>query len=377
MDQHRKSFINVHNSFQKYEPVIKRHESFVNYDLSGIYPGNMKLYGHWITKLVRGNTWFGLNYDCRLLEVLDNAKGDFDTYVITCHNDPVFIDQIGHLCDQRPDSLFVIVGDISGSFPFDNCKILTNYWFHKIIPYSLSNTDIEFLEQRKYLLSSLVNQPSYYKTIVTSHLHKNYRDQNNLVWTWNTVNSKDRCNSMDLLDFETQNSIIDDLRNHYFQNLKNTSRAHEVFANLPISDFYSFGPIPQSWVNITNETFINETIGNIVCPGPNVTEKTWKPLMTGTAMIPQGQSKTYSMFENFGFEFNYPWDKSYDLLTGDYDRLLGTLNVIDYVMNNPDTVLKEVYDSCKYNFSWVRSPGLIKRIEELNEKYLEEFLLNY
>ena len=108
-----------------------------------------------------------------------------------------------------------------------------------------------------------------------------------------------------------------------------------------------------------------------------MTEKTWKPLMTGTAMIPQGQSKTYSMFENFGFEFNYPWDKSYDLLTGDYDRLLGTLNVIDYVMNNPDTVLKEVYDSCKYNFSWVRSPGLIKRIEELNEKYLEEFLLNY
>lgn len=366
---------------QKYEPVIKRQQSFTNYDLSGIYPGNLELYGHWITKLVKGNTWFGLNYDCRLSQVIDNANDNFDTYVITLHNEPVFIEDVEHMCRQRPNSLFVIVGDIFGSFPFDNCKLLTNFWFHKIIPYALSNTNIEFLEQRKYLLSSLVNQSSYYKTLVTSHLHKNYCNRNDLVWTWNTAqsnaNSKVRCFSMDLLDIETGYPIVDDLRNHYFQNLKNTSRAYEVFLNEPILDFYSYGPIPDSCVNITNETFINETTDDIICPGPTITEKTWKPIITGTAMIPQGQSKTYSMFENFGFEFYYPWDKSYDLLTADYDRLLGALGAIDYVMNNPDTVWKEVYDSCKYNFSWVRSPGFVKQVEELNEKFLEEFLLNY
>lgn len=67
----------------------------------------------------------------------------------------------------------------------------------------------------------------------------------------------------------------------------------------------------QSIFNLTQESFHysfmmdDQTDQEGILPGPFLTEKTWKGLLTGTAIIPVGQYRTLAWLKTQGFQFDY------------------------------------------------------------------------
>lgn len=65
------------------------------------------------------------------------------------------------------------------------------------------------------------------------------------------------------------------------------------------------------------------------CPGPGLSEKTYKCLISGTPFISVAQFDVYCSLEKLGFKFDYgPLDLKWDQITSDHTRLLEIVNLI-------------------------------------------------
>jgi hypothetical protein len=86
-------------------------------------------------------------------------------------------------------------------------------------------------------------------------------------------------------------------------------------------------------LNFTMESYFYSFMDNgtrsYVEPGPFVTEKTWKCLLSRTAFIPVGQMHTYKWFRQLGLKFNYgELDLDFDNEKGNLTRLEQIVNLI-------------------------------------------------
>jgi hypothetical protein len=128
-------------------------------------------------------------------------------------------------------------------------------------------------------------------------------------------------------------------------------------------------------VNLSNETYSQDAIDGMPMPGPYITEKTWKSLLGGSALMPVGRMQTYAYMENFGFCFDYPWSRSFDLIPGDIDRFVSTLSVIDaiFAIGMPE-LSAAVAESSRHNYYHIRSQDFLNRVCQINEEHLARFL---
>ena len=82
--------------------------------------------------------------------------------------------------------------------------------------------------------------------------------------------------------------------------------------------------------------------------------------------------------ENFGFYFDYPWNKSFDLIPGDIDRFVSTLSVIDEIFAMDMSELRStVVESSRHNYYHVRSQDFLNRVRQINNEHLAKFLNQY
>lgn len=95
---------------------------------------------------------------------------------------------------------------------------------------------------------------------------------------------------------------------------------------------YNARPYRESIFNINNESWHyslhQDESKDFIWPGPFLTEKTMKCLLSETALISNGQFDTYRTLEELGFIFDYGLDLSYDQLPGNLDRAQGLLDVV-------------------------------------------------
>jgi hypothetical protein len=109
----------------------------------------------------------------------------------------------------------------------------------------------------------------------------------------------------------------------------------------------------------------------IIHPGPPLSEKTFKPLLAGQAIIMVGQANSLSSLSKLGFDFDYGIDNSYDSELQDLQRIQMIFKVIDTVMGMSLNDLKKVTrEKCAYNSHWAVSNDLKKITAELNENSL-------
>jgi hypothetical protein len=151
------------------------------------------------------------------------------------------------------------------------------------------------------------------------------------------------------------------------------------FVNAPINNLdYNWSAYTECIINCSNESvnnsyqFIND-IGHIL-PGPYLTEKTYKVLLSGTALLPVGQYQTYSHLESQGFVFDYPWDKSYDQISGDIDRVAKILDCIDDIKKMSLKDLEELtLHSRRFNREYIFSGDYFQYINRINYQNIEKF----
>jgi hypothetical protein len=126
-------------------------------------------------------------------------------------------------------------------------------------------------------------------------------------------------------------------------------------------------------VNFTNEGFhYSYTVKDgmdFYWPGPYVTEKTWKPLLAGCAMISVGQANIYRYLEDLGLRFDYGLDLSHDQNLRDLDRLQQIFRLIDQIVPMSATELSNACcASTQHNLDWISSGKFSKQCELRNQQ---------
>jgi hypothetical protein len=132
-------------------------------------------------------------------------------------------------------------------------------------------------------------------------------------------------------------------------------------------------------VHFTNESFhyssMAENGHDYVCPGPFLTEKTFKCLLGGTAFVPVGQFETYKTLSNLGFKFEYGFDTKWDLDSGNLSRAESIVNLIDQLSQlDIDQLMQATQTSNNHNQDWITSGNFFKQCQEKNSITIEKII---
>lgn len=344
---------------------------------------NSLLYGHWLNDLTIGKTWICLNLNWHVegAQAAQNPPDDMDRYIFSWHLEPIETEWLIDFADRHAQQQIIVICEYDHSPIRNNIRFVKYHCWHLVLPAVLLAHDMVdvFKNDRSYLLSCLASKGSVFKTLAVAHLLKNYANDQRVFFTWN--HAYQDCSKI-ILDQALPVARLESLRNYYHdqmrdvvktvQHLSLTSRDH-VWNNY---DYRWIGY--DAWVNVTNETFARSNFPELsieMIPGPYLSEKTWKPLLSGSAVLPNGQPNTYQHLENFGFKFEYPWSKHFDGEPGDLDRFDALLSIIDQIMYmEPSDLISAVRVSCEHNFYHVRSQELIKHIQSINDQSVGNFL---
>lgn len=359
------------------------HETFTN-SVNGLAPWSKEFYGQWILELTRGRTLYNLNWSWKSYSQLPN---DFDTYVFSHHVETWDHIALSDFCEKHPNQMVVIIADYPVSEWYakhKNLKFLVQHFSSFIIKKVLAATESVFIpmSRRSHRMSILVNKPSFYKTLATAYLRK-YHPDADIIMSWNTA-SKERgiCPSMGFLNRDgvpADNQLLQELVDYYHTHLKNLTMRLDNFVDSRFTNyFWDIPAFTDCVIHLTAETFHQSVANGKILPGPFVTDKSWKTLLSGIAFLPQGSFGHYAYFEKFGFQFDYPWDRSFDDITGDYSRLLALFEIVDQILEMDMDFLRErLAPSTEFNFYHVRSQEFFNRVENANQDNLAEFLKTY
>jgi len=361
-------------------------EIIINNDLSGLSDRSARLFKHWILELSRGRTFFGLNYEWpgnRWHPNLIVPEGFYDTYVFSWGLEDWDHSWLREFCITHPDSQVVSISDTPlrpGYYDLPNLRCLVHHCWHVVLADVCSYDQTPFVPSmhRSYRCSSLVNKPSYFKALTTAHVMMHHRES--LLMSWNTNKNQEICASLAFLDIDLPaRPELHSLIEFYHSYLKHNTVALDNFVVDRMQFFDSNHPgYIDCVVNLSNETFSQDAIDGVPMPGPYITEKSWKPLLGGAALMPLSRMQTYDYMENFGFQFDYPWDRSFDLIPGDIDRFVAALRVINDIFAMEISALCEaVAESSQHNFYHIRSQAFQDRIKQINDQHLQVFLHQY
>ena len=126
--------------------------------------------------------------------------------------------------------------------------------------------------------------------------------------------------------------------------------------------------------NLTNESiFDNHFVNDQRYTTPYLTEKTWKPLLAGQALLPVGQAGTISNLSKLGLKFDYSYDYSFDFVKQDFDRLLEITKILQEINETDIEQLNlNVKESVQHNLDQLNSKEFLKNCNDLNITTLEK-----
>lgn len=143
-----------------------------------------------------------------------------------------------------------------------------------------------------------------------------------------------------------------------------------------INHDYTSRPYVDCVFNINNESWhysYHQDNHRAFCwPGPFLTEKTMKVLCSETALVANGQFDTYRTLESLGFQFDYGLNLAYDAETGNLDRALGMIDMLNVIgLYNADYWFERTYHSRCHNRLHITSGDFFDVCESINQKSLD------
>ena len=279
------------------------------------------------------------------------------------------------LYNRNPQAQFVIISDLN---PNDLVKLdRVEYfqimhhatWFKAIHLKNTKPHNIN-LSNRKYKLSSLSSRLNEYKFYITAKLHDKKNSQT--LYTWNRgfdITNKDS------FVFESHGLYHVDKMLDYTDFLKNNTINQEQWDNNPLSGCnFAHSAYLDTVINSINETqclSYTPEFGRL--PTPYITEKTWKPLFAGNAILFTGQAGLKKQLESWGFEFDYVWAQDYDGSFSDNQRLEVILSQINWILaTNIDDLAHWAQPSTEHNFELAWSGKLEQQFAKHNQQVIAE-----
>lgn len=328
---------------------------------------------HWLPKLTTcSNTYCILNcvWPLKNNRFIKDFPQHYDRYIISFNLEYPDFDWIKEFCRHFSDRQVICIVQFDNlHFELDNLTWITYDVWPEIIKILKQKNLIpeKALEQKQYKISSLSSRVDQFKAYVSAHLVKNYTSQDYILsWLGKVSGPGD----LFWLDNTTGNDQIDTLVEWIKQtNFVSTVRSLDNFENNPLLNTLNFNhdAYTKSVVNCTNESWMSSYRKEYIFPGPYLTDKTFKSLLGGTAMLAVGQYNIHNYLRTLGFEFDYPWSLSYDDDPGDITRITKILTTIDEIMQMDIHYLdKSTKESCEYNRQHLINDGYYKIATEQN-----------
>ena len=312
---------------------------------------------------------------CLLLNVCVNGykrqplPAGYDTYILGFWHE-VF-DEEWFLSNYKTykDSEFIVLGDFypNGLDKFSRVKFVRLlHW--KYYTESVTKPIIDW-SNKKYKISSLSFYVNEFRYFITSAL----LDKPDVLISWH---NKNRSYGNYEYIFEKTGYPRRDKLLKYKERLKEKIEIDNVL-NDPEYNYKQSAHLPAyscalaNCINETKDVSWVEGFGDT--PGPYLTEKTWKPLHSGVALIFTGQMHIKSVLEEAGFTFDYPWANDYADIPGDLERLEKIIELIDTVTDlSFEDILSGVKESCEHNKDHLFSHSLKNYIDTVNTKGLQK-----
>jgi hypothetical protein len=313
---------------------------------------------------------------------IDQTPAGADTYILHFGGEYVNWGWVARFCDRFCDSKVILISPYTTSlYARSNLQLITiNFW-----PTILKNIieehpvpAVNYTGKTKKI-SALANRVGQFKAYVAAHLHKTW-DPDDYIISWRNYHGKPE--DLYLLNY-TGNAKIDTVIDYVKNVLMKTTIAPDGdFINAPADNlFYNWKAYTDCVVNCSNESLPNSyqqtDTGFHIVPGPFLTEKTWKCLLAGTALVPVGQYQTYQYLETMGFKFEYPWDCSFDSITGDIDRIDRLLDCLDSINQYTAQELASLTESSnRHNRDHILSGDCYRRVSKTNQANIDTFIAN-
>lgn len=139
----------------------------------------------------------------------------------------------------------------------------------------------------------------------------------------------------------------------------------------------------NSALHFTNESYhysaMDNQHGSSIRPGPCLSEKTFKCLISGTPFISVAQFDVYQSFKNLGFEFDYgPLNISWDNDPGNLTRLLGIIDLIKQLQQySAVDICDFTKKSSDHNMNHVWSGEFFKLCRSKNEETANKIIKKF
>jgi hypothetical protein len=298
-----------------------------------------------------------------------------ELYILSWFFEPFVDVWFLEIFNRNPQAQFVVITDMNPN----NLATLDRVKFFQIIHHQTWFEAIHLMNQRpknldlltrKFKISSLSSRLNEFKFYITAKLHSKQHPE--AFYTWNRgFDIKDK----DGFIFEPHGFYHSDQLLYLIDFLKNNSINAENFKNNPLDGCYFTHPAYNNTViNSVNETLsLSQTPEFGKLPTPYITEKTWKPLFAGNAILFTGQAGLKKQLESWGFVFDYVWAQDYDDSFNDNQRLEVILSQINWILEIPVTDLAEMaQSSVEHNLELAWSGNLERQFSQHNLQTLQE-----
>ena len=303
-----------------------------------------------------------------------NLPTGYDYYIVSFHLEAV---DIAWLKQQKvAGPIIVLLDGQSYNFKIPGVEFLSFYYWH----YQLQQMQEWFGIKEKitptYKFSSVCNRISQSKLWITTKLLETAKDSSLIVL--NSWLEEKNVHGWQL----TGNTVLDQLTQTFCNRYQGqeikidefdtaTQNSQNITAN-PWQSLYQ-----DCAIHFTNESFhyslMWEHGQEYIYPGPFITEKTLKCLLGGTAFVPVGQFETYKTLESLGLQFDYEFDSSWDLDSGNLSRAESIIELIDQLTQFEVTELvAKTENSSKYNQNYIISGKFFDQCQQKNEKSIAQ-----
>lgn len=320
----------------------------------------------WIKKLPDKRIYFAL---FQRWPNQDLPRG-YDYYIVSFHLEVV---DIAWLAKQQVTGPIIVLADgQSYNFKIPGVYFLTFFYWHYQLKQMQEWFGVKEKTNPKYKFSAVCNRISQSKVWITTKLLDVARESSLIVLnSW--LEEKNVHNWQD-----TGNTKLDQLtqvfRDQYLgQEIKiddfdNATQNRQNITGNPWQPLYQ-----DCAVHFTNESFhysgMVENEQQYTWPGPFITEKTLKCLLGGTAFIPVGQFETYRTLETLGLQFDYDFNTSWDLDSGNLSRAEGIVVLIDNLNQyNVEQLVSKTQDCNRYNQNHIVTGKFFEQCHQTNEE---------
>jgi len=343
-------------------------------------PYTQKLFS-WLPELQGslGRTYCCFNFCWPEESLIAKLPRGMDTYVF--HFGTEYIDWVWlhKFCKQVADSRVILISPYPGALYAEPnlTAIQIDFWPDILQWYQEEHDITPVTYDRPRKISSLANRVSQFRSYVCAYLHQTWLKEDYLLSWRGIVVKPDHLYLLDATNNPRIDPVIDYLKSTFFD-LR--IKPDGDFSNNPVSNLsYDWAAYTDCVINCSNESVNNSfqrtRQGPCIMPGPYLTEKTWKCLLSGTALLPVGQYKTYEYLEAQGFKFDYPWSKEFDQQSGDIDRIAGILDCLDQIKDMPlDFLQSATRESSQHNRDHILSGAYRKQGQAKNLNSIQQFI---